>query len=58
MTDKVKGDKTPLTKAAREGQEEDVLALLEAGAHVDAEYRDGPTPLMFATIRGHCGVAR
>ena len=58
MTDHVEEDLTPLMKAAGRGQEEVVLALLEAGAHVDAEECDGTTPLMEAALCGHCGVAR
>ena len=58
MTDHVEGDFPPLMKAACRGQEEDVLALLEAGAHVDAEDCDGMTPLMEAASNGHCEVVR
>lgn len=47
-----------LLRAAGEGDEAAVRALLEAGAPVDAANRYGATALFFAADRGHAGIAR
>lgn len=47
-----------LRRAAGEGDEAAVRALLEAGAPVDAANRYGATALFFAADRGHAGIAR
>ena len=47
-----------LRRAAGEGDEAAVRALLEGGAPVDAANRYGATALFFAADRGHAGIAR
>lgn len=47
-----------LLRAAGEGDEAAVRALLEAGAPVDAANRYGATALFFAADRGHAAIAR
>lgn len=47
-----------LRRAAGEGDEAAVRALLEAGAPVDGANRYGATALFFAADRGHAGIVR
>lgn len=49
---------TPLHKAAEQGAEEMVVALLQAGALVAASDNQGMTPLHLASQRGHLSIAR
>jgi ankyrin repeat protein len=50
--------RTPLCLAVIEGQEEDVQLLLEYGANVDAQDKDGKPVLHFAVERGHEKVVK
>lgn len=53
------GGLTALLHAAREGNVEAVLALLEGGAAIDrVGAGDGTSPLLIATINGHFDLAR
>jgi ankyrin repeat protein len=52
------GGITVLMQCASEGREDDVAALLAAGADVDAVDRFGSTALIFASTHGHTGVVR
>ena len=42
-----------LIEAAQNGEREEVVALLEAGAEVSEKTRDGSSPLMLAASNGH-----
>jgi len=54
-----KGGLTPLLFAARQGNVESVLALLEAGADIDqVSAGDQTSPLLIATLNGHFDLAR
>jgi ankyrin repeat protein len=48
--------KTPLLAAAWEGDLEQVKALIEARADVNAATNDGATPLFIAAQEGHTAV--
>jgi len=53
-----RGGLTPLLHAAREGHEESVTALLDAGAEIDRVSRgDHTSPILIATINGHFDLA-
>ena len=47
-----------LLEAAREGDHEEVRALLASGADPNVEDGEGWTPLMLVTVKGHLDVAR
>jgi len=52
------GGLTPLLHAAREGYQESVLALLDAGADIDrVSLGDHTSPILIATINGHYDLA-
>ncbi|CAG9467671.1 unnamed protein product [Pedinophyceae sp. YPF-701] len=52
------GGKTALHAAAANGSEDVCLALLQAGANVNAQNESGNTPLHWACLNGHVGVVR
>jgi ankyrin repeat protein len=56
--EKEEDGQTALHAAATMGHAAIALALLESGAHVDAEAKNGATPLMMAAAMGHVDVAR
>jgi ankyrin repeat protein len=58
MSDAEEFNLSPLHEAAANGDALAVRALLDAGAPVDAETRDGVTPLMCAAAWGYIDVAR
>ncbi|KAI6762512.1 hypothetical protein HG530_008492 [Fusarium avenaceum] len=49
---------TPLHYASLRGSEEVVLALIEEGAEVNAQGRDGKAPLHCAAMAGHLDIVR
>ena len=55
--DPIPGAKTPLLYATREGHEDVVKLLLDAGANIEKADADGVTPLLLAVLNGHVGLA-
>jgi ankyrin repeat protein len=53
-----KGGVTPLMYAARQGNMEAALALLDNGAKIDEAAGDKSTALLFATINAHFDIAK
>ena len=51
------GDDRALLRACKDGDTEQVRALLDAGADVAAQSSGGNTPLHLAAIWGHAGIA-
>ena len=47
-----------LIRAAEEGRTEEVIALLKAGADIEAHDDEGFTPYLAASSKGHLGTMR
>ena len=56
--DPIPGAKTPLLYAVREGHEDVVKLLLDAGANIEKADADGVTPLLMAVLNGHVALAQ